>query len=149
MERSSRTRLATAGILVVVFGAGAFFGMALDSTDVANPPESDVAQQQEQEGERRRRRYIYEQVIDPTEAKQVTIDSALGTWRRSLRELNAEYRPRFDSLEEAYDMRRDSLREELRRGIMALMTPAQAEEYRRLLAEYDRRQAERRERDNK
>lgn len=149
MERGSRTRLATALILAVVFGSGVLLGLAADGSVLARASEVGEASGEEEEAqteepERRRRGPIYAQV-EPTEAQQERIDSVVAGWRAQVRTLNGEYRPRFDELEEAYDERRATLRQELREGIMAVLTSEQAEEYRRLLEAYDRRQAERRE----
>jgi hypothetical protein len=148
MEHGSRTRLATAAILAVVFGAGVILGLAVDSAVAARPSDAVATDQRRQEpdSQRSERRPIYAQV-NPTEAQQVRIDSIIGERRERMRELNDEFRPRFDELEGAYGLRRGAIVQDTRESILGVLTADQAAEYRRLLDEWDRRQAERRDRD--
>lgn len=137
MGQSSRTRLLTAGMLVVVFGAGVALGLVVDS-ELGAKPAGEVAEATETEGEPEepRRRRIYEEV-GPNESQLELIDSVIREHRARTnaldRELRAEYQVGFRSI-----------LLDTREAIKSVLTPEQAAEYQRLLDEYDaEREAER------
>lgn len=144
MEHGSRTRLVTAVVLAVVFGAGLLVGLAAERGLVAQPAEDVVAEndQADRNGERRNRRTrMYEQV-GPTEAQGVLIDSVVKEHRQRMSALHDE----FDS---AYNPRYRALIQETREAILGVFTPAQAAEYQALLDSFDRRRAERDRKDDR
>ena len=138
MERNARTRLVTALVLAVVFTTGALLGVAMDRSLEAVPTEDT----EEVEGkERERRTPMYEQV-GPSEVQMVAIDSIVDEHRARMKVLHDEFRS-------AYNPRYQALIEETRQAIKGVFTPQQAEEYDSLLAEWDRRRAERGSRENR
>jgi len=141
MEHGSRTRLATATVLVVVFGAGLLLGLAVDGSLVATPSEVTAAGEAEGADERQRRTPMYEQV-GPTEEQMVLIDSILVVRKARMDELHKEFRS-------AYNPRYQALIEDTREAIKGVFTPEQAVEYQALLDDFDRRKAERREKDDR
>ncbi len=146
MERGSRTKVVTAGVLAVVFGSGVLLGFAADRSLGAAPaeaaqPEADGPRDGNRGRDRDRgpRTFVYEQLA-PTEAQQVVIDSIREAQREKLRWLDADFR----EARRVYRENFDAVIHELREGIAGVFPPEQAEEYRRLLADYDRRRAEER-----
>ena len=138
MEKNARTRLFTALVLAVVFASGALLGLAVDRSLQADPSEGpEVAD----EGDRRRRVPIYEQV-EPSESQMISIDSIVEEHRARMSSLHAEFRS-------AYNPRYQTLLEETREAIKGVFTPEQAMAYDSLLAERDRRRAERESRENR
>ncbi len=138
MEKNARTRLVTALVLGLVFASGALLGLAVDRSLEAEPPDgTEVAD----EGERRRRVPMYEQV-DPSESQMISIDSIVEEHRARMGSLHAEFRS-------AYNPRYQALLEETREAIKGVFTPEQAVAYDSLLAERDRRRAERESRENR
>jgi hypothetical protein len=138
MEKNARTRLTTALVLAVVFASGALLGLAVDRSLDAEPAEGTQAAE---DGERRRRVPIYEQV-DPSESQSISIDSIVQDHRARMNSLHAEFRS-------AYNPRYQALLEETREAIKGVFTPGQAMAYDSLLAEWDRRRAERGSRENR
>ena len=138
MEKNARTRLVTALVLAVVFASGALLGLAVDRSLAADPAEK---VEEADEGERRHRVPMYEQV-GPSESQRVSIDSIVGEHRARMKSLHAEFRS-------AYNPRYEALLEETREAIKGVFTPEQALAYDSLLAERDRRRAERGSRENR
>ena len=137
MEKSSRTKLTTVLILAVVFGAGLTLGLAADRSLGAAPPD---AATEEAAPEEARRRPMWQRV-EPTEEQTMLIDSIIQTHRASMKALQKEFR-------DSYNPRYQAVIESTRESILGVMTPAQADEYRVLLDEYDQRRAERGSREN-
>ncbi len=141
MEHGSRTRLLSAVLIAVVFGAGVLIGFAADSNLGAEQPEP-VAEAvvEEPEGEERRSS-LYSQ-LGPSPEQQAVIDSIIGVHRERTNALDKETRRTYRQ-----DFREILL--ETRQAIKEVFPPAQGEEYQRLLDEYDAQQeAEREERRN-
>ena len=141
MEHGSRTRLATAVVLAVVFAAGVLVGYAADSNLGAEAAE--VVSEVENDGSRaERRRFTYEQV-SPTAEQQILIDSIVREHRSRTNALDKENRVAL----------RRGFREillETREAIKGVFTPEQAAEYQTLLDERDARAgAEREDRDDR
>lgn len=151
MERTQRTRLATAGLLGLVFVSGAVVGIAGDRWLAADGTQSqpqaeaeeadgDRDQEREREGRERRRRGRY---ADPSLALSTmqleAADSIVALRRRDYREAVEEFKVH----QEAFEAVRDTLVQRTRQEIRALMTQDQAIRYDSLLAESDRRRAER------
>jgi cell division septation protein DedD len=138
MEKNARTRLVTALVLLVVFASGALLGVAVDRTLDADPAEK---AEEADDGERRRRVPMYEQV-GPSESQMISIDSIVQEHRARMSSLHAEFRS-------AYNPRYEALLEETREAIKGVFNPEQALAYDSLLAERDRRRAERESRENR
>jgi Spy/CpxP family protein refolding chaperone len=138
MERTARTRLTTAVVLAVVFSAGLLVGMAVDRSAVE--PAAEVADTTRRE-ERGRRTRMYEQV-GASEAQLAQIESIVREHRGELRALQGEFR-------DAYDQRYQALIEQTRSAIKGVLTAEQAEAYDSLVAEYEKRRAERGSRENR
>ena len=137
MEPGSRIRLASAAILIVVFGAGTLLGVAWDRSLSADTTEGVNAEAGEEKGgkERRRRTPMYEQV-GPTPGQKVLIDSIVEHHRDAMQRLHEEFR-------EAYNPRYRALIHDTRDAIKGVFTPEQAAAYDSLLAERDRSRRER------
>jgi hypothetical protein len=150
MNDLTRTRAATLGLLLLVFGVGVLAGVAGDrllSGDpvelLAGPPSdsgSDAEGEREdrkasgdsesasgEEGEERRRSAIIHRV-DLTEVQRVAVDSLLAYYRSHVRELTDTYN---DAYWTAVQQTRDELRE--------ILDEEQRIRYDSLLVENDRR----------
>lgn len=150
MNDLTRTRAATLGLLLLVFGVGVLAGVAGDrllSSDpvelLAGPPSDtrtpadgeregrkasgDADSAGEEEGEERRRSAIIHRV-DLTEVQRVAVDSVLAYYRSQVRELTDTYN---DAYWTAVQQTRDELRE--------ILDEEQRIRYDSLLAENDRR----------
>lgn len=135
MSQHLRTRFITAGVIIVVFGAGILVGLVADSElgASATPPEvTEVAEEADSTADAGRR-FIYHQV-DPNESQLARIDSIRQVYRDRTNalyeELKAEYPDRFRAI-----------LLDTRNAIKSVMTPEQAAEYQRLLDEYDAEKA--------
>ncbi len=143
MEHGSRTRLLTALVLAVVFGAGVLLGLAADSSLRAETAEVVAAETSgEAEPERRRRALTYPEV-DPTPEQQTRIDAIVSEHRERTNALDKENRVALRGGFRAILL-------ETREAIKGVFTPEQAAEYQRLLDERDARAAaEREDRDDR
>jgi len=133
MERSLRTRLVTALVLAAVFSAGLFVGVALDRSVAATPAVAEVPA--DSNAAPPRRIPMYEKV-GPDAAQKILIDSIVGEYRASMKSLHAEFRA-------AYNPRYQALVDSSRAAIKAVLTSEQAHVYDSLVADYERRRAER------
>jgi Spy/CpxP family protein refolding chaperone len=145
MERGVRTKAVTALVLAAVFCSGLLLGYAADTRLLSETPSAagQPAVGDRQGGERpetrQRRPLVYEQ-LNPTPAQTAVIDSIMHVQRQRMNALDKEYR----DVREQYDGRYNALVQETREAIADVFPPEVAEEYRRLLAEFDRlREAER------
>jgi hypothetical protein len=140
---NSGARLATALILVIVFGSGLLVGMAWDSgtqaaaVELSADPAPDSSTADIAEGEadppeegRRQRRRLYDRV-DPTEDQKLTMDSIIEFHRDRMGALNDEFR-------DSYYPRYYGIIDDTRSRIKERMTADQAAQYDSILAEYDR-----------
>lgn len=136
MERMLRTRLITGIVLAVVFGAGVLLGLAVDRS-LAAKPDAEVAEagRSREEPSQGRPHSLWEQV-DPTDQQKVLIDSIVGDYRSAMKALHAEFR-------DAYNPRYEALLVEARKAIRGVLTSEQASQYDSLVAEFERRRAER------
>lgn len=132
MERIARTRIVTVLVLAVVFGAGVLLGLAVNRSLEAGPPEETAAAE---EAPRERRVPLYERV-GPDEEQSILIEAIMKDFREAMRALHAEFR-------EAYNPRYDALVRDTREAIKGVFTPEQAMAYDSLIAESERRRAER------
>jgi cell division septation protein DedD len=133
MERILRTRLVTTLVLAVVFSAGLLVGVAADRSVAASPA---VAQTPEDSNAAPARRVpMYEQV-GPDEAQKILIDSIVGEYRSSMKSLHAEFRA-------TYNPRYQALVDSTRTSIKGVLTSEQAQAYDSLVADLERRRAER------
>jgi len=136
MEHSSRTRLLSAVVVAVVFGAGVLIGFAAD-TNLGAEPADPATEEVAEEAPTRDRTPIYLQ-LQPTPEEQVRIDSIVQVHRERTTELDKETRRAF----------RQGFREILlstRQAIREVFPPEKGDEYQRLLDEYDAQQAAERE----
>ena len=134
MDKLLRTRLATAVVLLAVFGSGLLVGLAADRSLLATPADEAVAAA-EPEAPRERRVPMYERV-GPDEAQKMVIDSIVSEYRVSMKSLHAEFNA-------AYSPRYRALVDETRAAIRGVLTPEQAIAYDSLIAERERKRAER------
>jgi len=158
MERRQRARLASVGVLVVVFGSGLLVGLAIEYTPTeagiavaegANPDSATPRGPQNEDRPRpQQRRPLYEQV-GLSDEQHRHADSLVGVHRSAVRELEREFRRATDSILAAsgreQELRRtvSALAGELRTGIRGVMTSEQLAQYDSLLAVDDeRRRAE-------
>jgi hypothetical protein len=138
MEHGSRTRLMTAAVLVVVFGAGIMLGVAADGTLSATTPDEVAAiDEQPEEEARRRRTPMYEQV-GPDAEQSALIESIVLEHRERMDVLHDEFRG-------AYNPRYQALVQDTREAILGVLSPDQAAQYQELLDGWDQRRAERNE----
>ena len=138
MEKTLRTRLTTALVLAAVFCAGLFTGVAAHRSVAATPAVAETPA--DSNAAPARRVPMYEQV-GPDEAQKILIDSIVGEYRASMKTLHAEFRA-------AYNPRYQALVDGTRTSIKGVLTPEQAQAYDSLVAEYERRRAERGSRDD-
>jgi hypothetical protein len=134
MEHRTRTRLVAALVLASVFASGILLGFAADrgaSVAVASVTSSDAPS-----GERPRRVPVYE-LMSPTDEQRVVLDSIMREHRAEMNRLHAD----FEVAQRAYNTSYDALIQETRDALAAVFPPEQRAEYRRLLAENDRRRA--------
>ena len=138
MEHGSRTKLVAALVLVLVFGSGILLGYAANgradaaevaaaqpSTDTTTPPA------------RGRRPYIWE-TMNPTEEQRARLDSISQARRDQMNQLHAD----FDLAQREYQTRYDAIVRDSREALASVFPPEKAAEYRRLVAESDRRREE-------
>lgn len=142
MERGARTKLIAGLVLAAVFGSGLLLGYAADlgpapaPAPVATGQADEPTPSAESEQPRQRRPLVYEQ-LDPTPEQTLVIDSIMQVHRQRYNALDKEYREvRID-----YEGRYNALVQQTREAIADVFPPDVAVEYRRLLAEYDRRRA--------
>lgn len=136
LETLQRTRLATAAILVLVFGSGVLLGLVLDRSLDAAPAngvavaEADTDADTDDESPRR---YMFEQV-GLTPEQRAVIDSLVVGHRASMsalrKQFSAEYDPRYRAIVES-----------TRESIKQVMTPEQAAMYDSITTVRDRRRA--------
>lgn len=167
MEKRQRTRLASAGVVAVVFASGALVGMAVQRWIASEPTVAEVPQAPfdgprqggpgDGSGNRGRsepRQMIYHQVLSPEQI--VVADSLVRVSERKRDELERAFRRDMDSIFDAsgrpqqHRQERTALTTELRNQIKTLMTPEQVMRYDSLLAaaraEREQREQQQRER---
>jgi hypothetical protein len=136
MEHRNRTRLVAALVLATVFASGVLLGYAADrgaEVAVAGVASSD----DDAPGSERRRRVPVYELMSPTDEQRVVIDSIMREHRTEMNRLHAD----FDVAQRSFERSYDALIQETRDAIAAVFPPEQRAEYRRLLAENDRRRA--------
>ncbi len=129
----AKTRLLTALLLAVIFGSGFTLGLAFDRTAVANPAEA--AEVATAEPEEERRIPMYEQV-GPSPDQSVLIDSIVVEHRAKMESLQEQFRA-------SYNPRYEALIDSTREAIKDVFSAEQAARYDSLIADYERRKAER------
>jgi hypothetical protein len=163
MEKRQRTRLASAGVLAVVFASGALVGMAVDraltsETAIAGgapsggePPHQNGPDDGRSRAPQQPTR-LYEQVLTPEQI--VVADSLVRIHERARDELRRDFRRDADSIVEAsqrpeqYQRDLQALIGELRAAVRAQMTLEQLARYDSLIAQDEaRRRSEREERE--
>jgi hypothetical protein len=136
MEHPNRTRLIAALVLASVFGAGAVIGFAADRgaavaiAGVASDGDTPAT------ADRGRRVPVY-MLMGPTDEQVVVLDSIMREHRAEMNRLHAD----FEVAQRAYQTSYDALIQHTRDELAAVFPPEQRAEYRRLLAENDRRRA--------
>ncbi len=131
MRQSDRTRLSTAMVLVLVFGAGTAVGFALDrGTAPASPAVASEREAPDSDEEEPRRRWIIESV-DLRPDQRVQVDSILEFYRQRMEELQEEFH-------EAYRPRSREVVVSTRDALKALLDDRQRVVYDSLLAERNR-----------
>ena len=164
MEKRRRTRLASAGVVAVVFASGALVGMALQrslasetvlaeaTTPGESAPRPEGSGGSGERGGRVQRPRIYHQVLTPEQV--VVADSLVLVHEAERDELERDFRRDMDSIFDAsarpqqHRQEREALTVQLRATIRGIMTPEQLMLYDSLLAADDaRRRAEREQRE--
>jgi hypothetical protein len=135
MEHRNRTRLVAGLVLGSVFAAGALVGFAADR-GAAVAVASVTSESQAAPAERGRRVPVY-MLMEPTDEQLVVLDSIMREHRADMNRLHAD----FDVAQRAYQTSYDALIQDTRDALAAVFAPEQRAEYRRLLAENDRRRA--------
>lgn len=135
MGQRARTRFITAGLIIVVFGAGILVGLVADSElgASATPAETAEVTEEADSSEESSRRFIYHEV-GPNEFQLARIDSIRQVHRDRTNAL-------YDELKAEYPDRFRAILLDTRNAIKSVMTPEQASEYQRLLDEHDAKQA--------
>ena len=155
MEKTARTRLLTAAVLVVVFGAGIVLGMAViprEPTTTATADSAATASRQGADSAGRRHRPPLYMQVDPTPEQKVKLDSLLQENREAMRALTREFHAQYDAPADSLRAELDSLREKFgrkyqprydsliagtRAAMRAVLTPEQAEKWDSLIARAD------------
>lgn len=158
MGQSTRARLTTILLLLLVLATGSVLGIAVDRRLEARAATAEESDPKREEGGRKedspearerssesRRRLIVEQV-GLSETQHLKVDSIVSHYRQRMRELEKELE---DELRRAYLPRYRELLEGTREEIKSVLTPAQRLEYDSLLMEYDRRREERHDRESR
>lgn len=133
MEKVLRTRMMTTLVLAAVFSAGLLVGVAADRSLAASAAVAETTA--DSNAAPARRVPMYEQV-GPDEAQKILIDSIVGEYRSSMKLLHAEFRA-------TYNPRYQALVDSARTSIKAVLTIEQAQAYDSLVADLERRRAER------
>lgn len=134
MGQRARTRFITAGVIIVVFGAGVLVGLVADTElgASATPPDATEVTEEADSTEESSRRFIYHQV-EPNELQLARIDSIRQVHRDRTNAL-------YDELKAEYPDRFRAILLDTRNAIKSVMTPEQAAQYQRLLDEWDEQQ---------
>jgi hypothetical protein len=136
MEPRTRTRLVAGLVLASVFGSGVVLGFAADrgaAVAVASVASGEV---DVPSGERRPRVPVYE-LMNPTDEQRIVLDSIMREHRAEMNRLHAD----FEVAQRGYRTSYDALIQDTRDALAAVFPSEQRAEYRRLLAENDRRRA--------
>ena len=136
MEHGARTRLLTAVVVALVFASGVLVGYAADPNHLAaTPAVATTAELDGTDGEQpRTRRFVYEQ-MERTPEQDAAIDVIITSHRSLMNELHRG----FDAAQTEYEANYNALIVEVREAIAEIFEPDRRAEYRRLLAEFDRR----------
>jgi hypothetical protein len=136
MEQRTRTRLVAGFVLASVFASGILLGYAADR-GAAVAVASVVSEGEPASPTERRRRVPVYELMSPTDEQRVVLDSIMREHRAEMNRLHED----FDIQQQAYQSSYDALIQETRDALAAVFPPEQRAEYRRLLAENDRRRA--------
>lgn len=147
MDRTTKTRLLSLGVLLTVLAAGFAMGLAWERRSGAlraeNPAAGEAAERGSRDGgdrdgsEKRERRLIIDRV-GLTPEQEMRVDSIVRVHRQAMKELQREFRAE-------YNPRYRALIQETRDEIRGLLTLEQRTTYDSLLAEHDRRRERERE----
>jgi Spy/CpxP family protein refolding chaperone len=130
MEQRVRTRVATLGILVLVFLAGLMVGFAVDRWNGTKAIAAETAGEGEASKENEPRGRIIDQV-DLTHEQQGAVDSIVEHHRQEIAQLQSVYQPRFRAIVD-----------DTREAIKEILTSEQRALYDSLLAKNDERRRE-------
>ncbi len=134
MGQSARTKMVSVFVIAAVFAAGLAVGLAVDANALAAP--TSLSADSLEADSTARRQPLYEQV-GPSADQKVRIDSIVLEYREKVRTLRSESR-------REYEMHLDAVADTSRQAIKKVFTPEQAAQYDSLVADYDRRLAEKR-----
>lgn len=155
VEKSAKTRFATALILLLLLATGWIVGVAVDrriwgmdgrgggprAAERADEAGEDAEAPEEGERSSSRRRGLIVEQVGLSDEQHEQVDSIVAHYRYQMRELESELE---EELRGAYQPRYRELLEQTRDEIRAVLTPEQQMAYDSLLVEYDRRREERR-----
>lgn len=108
MGQSLRTRIATGGILLLVFGAGIATGFVADRWTGSTALATEVDDEKRDEERSGRTRIIDR--VDLSEMQKVAVDSILEHHRQEMADLQGYYHPRYWGI---VDSTRESIKEVL------------------------------------
>jgi len=161
LEKSARARLTTALVLILVMGAGAVLGVAIDrqlasrgragEVDTASgsrsggdfrgrgfdPRYRDPGRNPDQVGDSAQRRPLIVEQVGLSDAQRSQVDSILRFYRTEMRALHDEF-------DQAYTTRYREITQATREAIKGILTNEQRVAYDSLLVAWDRRREERR-----
>ena len=124
-------KVAVGAALTLLFGSGIVVGLAWDQTANASVPEAPSAAEPEAEKERKNGRIV--DAVGLSEVQDESVDSLVAYHRSRMRDLDAEFRPRYRAVIE-----------DLREEIKGILTDEQRSEYNVLLDEHDAKRRSRR-----
>lgn len=138
MQHSSKTRLLSGVVIAAVFGAGLLIGFAADSSLEAETSDAVIEEVGEVEGDGGASRSPMYARLNPDVDQQTAIDSIIAVHRERTNALDKENRR---TLRQGFR----GILLETREAIKGVFPPEQADEYQRLLDEWDAQQAAERE----
>jgi len=154
LERGTRARVVTLLVLLLVLSAGFVMGVAMDRQVLASRlTERDLRGSEgrvqgvrgERAGEPRdslnRRRPLLVEQVGLSEVQKAQVDSILAFWQREMRSLQRQ-------TNEAYEEGSREILARTRNSWREVLTDEQKTAYDSLLVDFDRRRAERRNRDS-
>ncbi len=136
IRRMLRAKVVAGAALTLLFGSGVVVGLAWDETASASTPEATRTEEPETDRDRNNGRVIDR--VGLSEVQNASVDSLVAYYRGPMRDLNAEFRPRYRAVIG-----------DLREAIKEILTDEQRAMYEVLLEEHDAKHHSRRSRDSK
>ena len=155
LDRSARTRLVTAVVLLLVLASGFALGMAVDRRLAGGRLTEDAAERSGGRGGGRagaaqdtaapdstgRRRSLLVEQVGLSQAQKAQVDSIVAFYRDRMRALHEEF-------DQAYEVRYQEVLTQTRNSLRGVLSAEQRAAYDTLLVQADRRRDEHRQRDS-